>query len=94
MTEQQKRIELQLTLDQIVSNLMRQNDISATEMEDALNFVLLKNKDNVMKEFLNAAAEESQKQQEEFMQSNMPQENEVQEDYNDIIENPQFDVEE
>ena len=90
MTSHQKRIELQLTLDQIVSNLMKQNDISATEMEDALNYTILVNKERVMKEFLISMAQEKEQQEQQQQQEEIQEQEESQE----FVEPPQTDMEE
>lgn len=92
MTPHQKRIELQLTLDQIVSNLMKQNDISATEMEDALNYTILVNKERVMKEFLISMAQEKEQQEKE--QQQQQEGNQEQEENQEFVEPPQTDMEE
>lgn len=90
MTPHQKRIELQLTLDQIVSNLMKQNDISATEMEDALNYTILVNKERMMKEFLISMAQEKEQQEQQQQQEEIQEQEENQE----FVEPPQTDMEE
>lgn len=90
MTPHQKRIELQLTLDQIVSNLMKQNDISATEMEDALNYTILVNKERVMKEFLVSMAQEKEQQEQQQQQEEIQEQEASQE----FVEPPQTDMEE
>lgn len=89
MTPHQKRVELQLTLDQIVSNLMKQNDISATEMEDALNYTILVNKERVMKEFLISMAQEKEQQEQQQQQEEIQEQEENQE----FVEPPQTDME-
>lgn len=62
MTQEQLRLDVQSTVKSYVLNLMRQNNIPAAMMEDALNFTLLDVKDAVFQEFIAAVSAESQPQ--------------------------------
>ena len=61
----QTRLEVQGATQQWVASFMTQYNISPSMMEDALNKVLCTLKDQVMIEFLNAAAAEVQPPQKE-----------------------------
>ena len=56
----QTRLEVQGATQQWVASFMQQYSISASMMEDALNKILCNLKDQVMIEFLSAAAAEQQ----------------------------------
>lgn len=48
----EKRMQVQAAVNELVSNFMRDNNLSASIMEDALSKTLLSIKDQAMKEFL------------------------------------------
>ncbi len=48
----QKRVQVQAAVNEWVSNFMRDNNLSASIMEDALSKTLLSIKDQAMREFL------------------------------------------
>lgn len=52
MNDLQKRVVVQTNVTQWVDNFMRQNDIPASMMEDALQKVILSLKDSIMNEII------------------------------------------
>lgn len=57
------RLQLRSTITQTLSQLMTQNQISATDMEEALEHFLLSLKEQVMMEYAEAAFQEKQELQ-------------------------------
>ena len=58
MNDLQLRLQLRATLQNTISEIMSQNQISATQMEDALQYVLLQLKDAALTEYANWAMED------------------------------------
>lgn len=48
----EKRMQVQAAVNELVNNFMRDNNLSASIMEDALSKTLLSIKDQAMREFL------------------------------------------
>lgn len=48
----EKRMQVQAAVNELVNNFMRNNNLSASIMEDALSKTLLSIKDQAMREFL------------------------------------------
>lgn len=69
MVKEQYRLALQGDVQNLLFSYMRQNQISAADMEDAINSVLVKIKDQVLQEFIQAVSqppkEEENSQEEE-----------------------------
>lgn len=60
MNNLQLRTQLRATLNQYISTLMENNQISASMMEDALNYVIIQIKDAAMVEYAQWAIEDKQ----------------------------------
>lgn len=76
----QLRLELQGSLQQWIDSTMQQYNISAAEMEDAMSRVLLKLKDQVIRDYLI----EQQRTYQEALEASSAQENK-EEDVDGII---------
>lgn len=73
----QQRLELQLSIQQWIDNLIMNNHLRAADVEDALNKVLVNLKDQVMLEIL---IEQAQQQQQTSIEENLQEEQEGIED--------------
>ena len=74
----QQRLELQLSIQQWLDNLIMNNHLRAADVEDALNKVLVNLKDQVMLEVLIEQAQ--QQQQQTSIEENLQEEQEGVED--------------
>ena len=63
----QKRMEVQASVIEWVDFFMKQNDVSASMMEDALSKALISIKDKAIKEFLVFAQQQAKESLEEEM---------------------------
>lgn len=68
------RLQLRSTITQTLSQLMAQNQISATDMEEAIEHFLLSLKEQVMIEYAESALQEKQKLQTQITEMNTPTE--------------------
>lgn len=76
----QQHLEIQASVQQWVDNFMKNYEITATEMSDALTKVLLTLKDKVVVEYLTEMAQQSQSNaaaMPEDIQMQAPQEEEI-----------------
>lgn len=73
----QRRLEVRSTVSQLLTDLMYQNQISATDMEEAIDHFLLSIKDQVMLEYAESAIQEKNDLQAQLQELNTPTEKEV-----------------
>jgi len=59
MTQEQQRIEVYSSLMQILDSFMVQYQVPASMMEDALNKILVRIKDQVVSEFISAVIQDN-----------------------------------
>lgn len=64
MTQEQFRIEIQTNVENWLNGFMQQNNIPAAMMEDAINKALVGIKEKVLQEFIMAASQPAQPQEE------------------------------
>ena len=58
MENLQLRLQLRATIQNTISEIMTTNNITATQMEDALSYVLMQIKDAAMSEYVNWAMQD------------------------------------
>lgn len=87
MENLQLRLQLRSTVQDYLNNLMTQNHITATQMEDTLNYILVGLKDSVLAEYAIYAMEEAEKDKHQALEE-IKNLNETEETSSEILATP------
>lgn len=69
MSNIQTQLQLRATLQNLVAEIMTNNNISATEMENALNYLMIQIKDAATAEYINWSIQDKNTALQQFQES-------------------------